>query len=432
MPDHIPDLEITALSDGGRGIGRFEGKAVFVPLTAPGDRVRCEPVRTKPRYIEAKLIEILEPSPSRRKPPCPYFGVCGGCQWQHLPYTEQIHWKNRIFSDHLLRGEVASQTELEDVVCSSNEWRYRNRAQFKCHQGPNGLAVGFFRCGSHYVIDVTDCLLLSPRLQNVLQLLRAELPSVPSPDCVPQVDVASGDDDNVHITLHALPKARKRVRSWLQGFGISHGINCCLQSGRKNTIESLCGDPNVLVSVDRPALQLGYGPGGFAQVNTLQNRKLIENMIDLLDLKEKEHVLDLFCGMGNFSLPLARRAKHVTGVENYGPSIASAQHNAALNNITNVDFQTADAVNFLQDNVFVGKIDLVVLDPPRSGSYQVVKQLLHVRPQKILYISCSPATLTRDLIPLVKGGYKVITSRPYDFFPHTWHIESMTLLEKAV
>ena len=273
---------------------------------------------------------------------------------------------------------------------------------------------------------------MSPRLQDVLLLLRAELPSVPDPDCVPQVDVALGDDDNVRIILHVLPKARNRVRSWLKGFGISHNINCCLQSGRKNTIELVCGDPNVLVFVDRPALQLGYGPGGFAQVNTLQNRKLIENMLVLLDLKEKEHVLDLFCGMGNFSLPLARRAKHVTGVENYGPSIVSAQLNAAHNNITKVDFQTADAVNFLQNRDFADNIDLVVMDPPRSGSYQVIKQLSHVRPQKILYISCNPATLTRDLIPLVKGGYKVITSRPYDFFPHTWHIESMTLLEKEV
>ena len=430
MPELISDLDITALVHGGRGLGRHSGKAVFVPLTVPGDRVACRVVSAKRRFIEAELIEILVPSPLRRQPPCPYFGSCGGCQWQHIPYQEQARWKEQIYSDLLVRSKLADADRIGKIVAAPNEWSYRNRVQLKCHSAAAGLALGFYRYGSHFVIDVDVCRLVSAQIQGVLELLRRELPMAPGTNCIPQVDIACGDDDQVQIILHTLLKDCHSQRTWLQEFASNHNINACIQSGRKETLEVVHGAGDLRVMFDHPAMILRYGPGGFVQVNSAQNRNMIAAMLDLLALQGTEIVLDLFCGMGNFSLPLARHAARVIGVEDYTPSIASARINASANNIHNVEFHAADATLFLT-RFHADDIDVVVLDPPRTGCYPVACELLKLRPRRILYVSCDPATMARDLVPLVHGGYEVITGQPFDLFPQTWHIESMTLLKRT-
>ena len=194
MADFIKDLEITALTHGGRGIGHFDGKAVFVPLTAPGDRVACRIIKAKKRFAEAELVDIIKPSSLRATPPCPYYGECGGCQWQHLPYREQLGWKEQIFADHLVRNDIAAADVIQPIVPSVDEWRYRNRVQLKCHWTGDAMAIGFFRAGSHFVVDVADCLLLNPSIQSFYQCLHGELAAAPDPDCIPQVDLAAGDD----------------------------------------------------------------------------------------------------------------------------------------------------------------------------------------------------------------------------------------------
>ena len=427
MSELISDLEITGLVHGGRGIGRIDGKAIFVPMTAPGDRVICRVVRTKSSYIEAELVNVVEPSAHRREPPCPYFGRCGGCQWQHLAYPSQSCWKEIIFSEQMLRSKIAAQECLAPIVPAPDEWHYRNRVQFKCHLSENGLAIGFYRPNSHFVVDIKRCLLLPTQIQQVLTLLREELPEAPCLYHVPQVDVACGDDGTLRILLHVLPKARSQMRVWLQGIAKRHQINACMQSGRKDTIEPVHGETDLSVVVDQPPLILGYGPGGFAQVNPAQNRRMIAEMLAILDLQGTEDVLDLFCGMGNFSLPIARRAGRVTGVEDYAPAVASAIKNAAANNLRNVEFRAADAATAMNRR-YAGDLDLVVLDPPRSGNYQASREIMRARPHRVLYISCDPATLVRDLAPLVHHGYQVLSTRAFDLFPQTWHIESMTLL----
>ncbi len=435
MPEVIRDLEIDALVHGGRGIGRHDGKAVFVPLTMPGDRVACRVVKSKRRYLEAELHEMLEPSPLRREPPCPFFGACGGCQWQHIPYQEQTRWKEKIFTDLMVRSKVISGTRLKPIMVAPDEWCYRNRVQFKCHLTTEGLTVGFYRHGSHFVVDVDRCCLISTPIQRALDLLRNDLPSAPCPDCILQLDVACGDDGEVRIILHALPKGYQQLRPWLQAFADHHQLNACIQSRHKETLKVISGESDLTIKVDQPEIALRYGPGGFVQVNSSQNRSMIATMLELLALKGTENVLDLFCGMGNFSLPLARRSGWVTGVEDYAPSIAKARINAAANNIFNVEFHTADASVIMSryravDDLDPVVLDLVVLDPPRTGNYQVSHELLKIRPERILYVSCDPATLVRDLVPLVHDGYEVVSSQPFDLFPQTWHIESMTLLRR--
>lgn len=430
MPELIRNLDITALVHGGRGLGRHDGQAVFVAGALPGDRVDCRVVRARRRFVEAELVALVEPAARRRVAPCPLFGSCGGCQWQALPYPEQACWKERIFADLLVRGKLVAADCLRPIVAAGEEWRYRNRVQLKCHHTGAGLAIGFFRHASHFVIDVEDCLLVAPAIQRTLALLRAELPTAPCPEGIPQVDVACGDDGAVRVILHALAAGREPLRAWLQRFAARHRLNACLQSGRKETLEVVHGEGDLEITVDEPELPLRYGPGGFVQVNPAQNRRMVAAMLELLELEGTASVLDLFCGMGNFSLPLARRAARVVGVEDHAPSIASARANATANRIHNVQFHAGDALAHMA-RCRTGEFDLVVLDPPRSGHYPAVRELLKLAPQQVLYVSCDPATLARDLLPLVHGGYEVVASQPFDLFPQTWHIESMTLLRRA-
>ncbi len=430
MAEIIRDLEITSLVHGGRGLGRHNGKAVFVPLTIPGDRVTCRIIKSKKRYVEAELVEVVSPSLSRRQPPCPFFGSCGGCQWQHLPYPEQVHWKEQIFSDLIVRNKIAPGELLKPIAQAPDEWSYRNRVELKCHLSGRQLFVGFYRQGSHVVVDIDECRLVAPPIQKALNLVRNELAGLPCPDRLLSIDIACGDDGETRILLHVHPQGRKQLRLWLQDFAIRHQLHACLSSDRRDAPEVVHGEGDLIVKVDDPEMPLRYGPGGFVQVNSAQNRNMVSNMLERVDLCGTENVLDLFCGMGNFSLPIARRAGRVTGVENSASAIARARLNAAANNISNVDFHAADAASVIAHYQIEDDLDLIILDPPRSGNYLASQELLKLGPKRILYVSCDPATLARDLTPLVTNGYKVVSSQPFDLFPQTWHIESMTLLER--
>lgn len=430
MAEIIRALEITSLIHGGRGIGRHEGKAVFVPLTVPGDLVSCRVVKSKRRYIEAELTEIIQASPARREPPCPFFGLCGGCQWQQMPYQEQLRWKEKTFSDLMTRGKVVNAERIKSIVPAPDEWHYRNRVQIKCHCTENGIDFGFYRHGSHFVVDVDECRLVAPPIQQAMSLLRSELPNVPCPDCISQIDIACGAENEVRIIFHVRPVDLQKTRSWLQHFAARNQFNACIHNEDGDLVEVVHGEGNLRVRVDQPELELCYGPGGFVQVNSAQNRSMVTAMLSLLALDGTEHVLDLFCGMGNFSLPIARRAGKVVGVEDALASVASARHNATANNVFNVEFHAADAATVMGRYQNGTDLDLVVLDPPRIGNYQVSCELLTIRPRQILYVSCDPATLVRDLTPLISGGYEVVTSQAFDLFPQTWHIESMTLLKR--
>lgn len=427
MSERQIELEITALVHGGRGLGRIDGMAVFVPQTAPGDRVLCRLVSKHKRYAEAELIEILEPSVSRRQPDCPLFGRCGGCQWQHLPYLTQLTWKEQVFSDLMSRVGLVSRENLLPIVSSASEWRYRSRVQFKCRLTDQGFVIGFYRSGSHFIIDVEDCLLLAPPIQATLKILRQAFMEAPCRASIPQIDVSCDDGGQVRVVVHTIANELDELRAWLRELALAHGLSLCLQTGRKASLEVVAGESPLSVLVDTPVLSLSYSPGGFAQVNLEQNRRLISTMLEWLDLQEDEVVLDLFCGMGNLSLPIARRVREVVGVEDYAPAIADARANAIANSVSNATFRVGDAT-FAVAEYLRGSFGLVVLDPPRTGSLSVAQELLRLTPERILYVSCDPATLARDLKPLIQDGYQVAISQPFDFFPQTWHIESMTLL----
>jgi 23S rRNA (uracil1939-C5)-methyltransferase len=299
------------------------------------------------------------------------------------------------------------------------------------HSSDDGIAIGFYRHGSHNVVDIDHCRLIAPPIQEALSLLREAFQGKINAESVEQIDLACGDDGRVRILIYAQPEGCESLRSQLQAFAKGSRLNVCMKLAGQRSVEVIHGLGELTVNVDQPALGLSYGPGGFVQVNSSQNRVMVSSMIELLELKGDERILDLFCGMGNFSLPLARRAGHVVGVEDYAPSIDMARLNAEANQVRNVEFVVADA-SMIMVRFKSEALDLVVLDPPRAGNYEVVKQLLQLHPQRVLYVSCDPATLARDLVPLVNGGYEVVYSQPFDLFPQTWHVESMTLLQKVM
>lgn len=425
-------LCIDALAYGGSGVGRLDGKAVFVPLTAPGDRIRCRIVQDRKRYAEAETVELIVPAPQRRRPPCPVFGDCGGCQWQHLPYDEQRRWKERIFAETLQRQAKIGDSALLPLVPAPDEWGYRSRAQFKCRQTEAGFVMGFYRRGTHYVIDVESCPIVVPRLNDVLALFRQWLPDSPCPHLVPQVDMETDDEGRVRVTVHALGAETAALAEYLRPLAEQAGISLFMQSGRKETLVRVCGEEDLhILPLGAGSLRLAYGAGGFAQVNLEQNRQLVREVCCAAALTGGERVLDLYCGMGNFSLPLALQGGEVVGVENYAPAIEQAERNARTNGLTHTRFHARPAEAAIREVAAAKAFDLVVLDPPRTGAYEVVQELVRMRPRRIIYVSCDPPTLARDLVPLRHGGYEVVSARPFDLFPQTYHTESVTVLHLA-
>ncbi|MBE0596407.1 MAG: class I SAM-dependent RNA methyltransferase [Desulfuromonadales bacterium] len=422
------ELTIESLAYGGSGVGRHDGKAIFVPFTAPGDRIRCRVEREKKNYADAELVELLAPAAQRRHPPCPVFGRCGGCQWQHLSYPEQTLWKERLLGEALRRQAGVIDPQVLPLVPAPDEWHYRSRVQFKCRLTPKGFVTGFYRRASHYVIDVAHCPISDQRLNQVLRLFRQWLPPSSAAAQIPQLDLEVGADGTVRAVVHYLGTDPEPLAAYLRPLAESIGLALFLQTGRKSTLTQVTGPSQLVIEVDEPALRLAYGAGGFAQVNLAQNRALVAAVVQAAALTGTELVLDLFCGMGNFSLPLARRAAAVVGVEEYPPAIVQARQNAAANGVAGAEFHATPAEGAASRFGTPHPFDLVVLDPPRTGALAVVKDLLQVRPQRVLYVSCDPATLARDLRPLLHGGYELVWSRPFDLFPQTYHLESLSFL----
>lgn len=428
MSQVITNLKIESLSYGGNGLGYHDGKVIFVPQTSPGDRVSCRVVKSKKRFAEARIEKVLEPSVERCPPACPVFGLCGGCQWQHMPYATQVRWKERIFSDLLQRQAGIDKRNIRSLVAAPEPWHYRSRAQLKLQIKGQQLAMGFYRRGSHAVIDHQQCPILDPRLNQAATVFRRLLSGVHHSRHMPQLDLGIGDDDQVRAVLHYQGTESGSVTEFLRPRIADAGIALYLQGGRQAKPQSICGDEDLCIQVGEPPLRLAYGPGGFAQVNLEQNRALVQTVTAAVQESGAMRVLDLYCGMGNLSLPVARQVDEVVGVEDFAPAIAKARANARRNDIHNASFHHLSAVGAIGQLAKDSGFDLVMLDPPRSGAFEVVEDLLSLQPRHILYVSCEPPTLVRDLQPLLRGGYSVEWSRAFDFFPQTHHIESVTLL----
>lgn len=418
------ELVIDSLAYGGDGIGRHEGQAVFVPFTQPGDVVRCRIVQRKKRYLRAEATAWLQRGPAYSEPSCPVFGRCGGCQWQHIAYAAQLAGKERLFRQILQRALRCDELPLEPAVAAPSAWHYRHRLQYKCRFTPQGCQIGFYGRGSHFVHDVTSCRLAVPAADEVHAWLRAVLGRFARPDRIPQVDVAVGDLGAVTVILHLL--AGQQVPPGVVAAARERGYGLWQQRGRKSSLQPVVAAEAPVIVVDEPPLTLGTVVGGFFQVNLEQNRHLVHRVLDYCALQGDETVLDLFCGVGNLTLPLARRCRRVTGVEDFMPAVERAMENARRNRIANACFVARDAGRHLA--ALDRAPDVVVLDPPRTGAIDCIRELLRLRPRRIVYVSCDPTTLARDLVPLVGQGYRLRRAVCLDLFPQTYHFESICLL----
>jgi 23S rRNA (uracil1939-C5)-methyltransferase len=431
-------VTIERMAFGGAGVGYDDGKVCFIPFSAPGDLARVRVTSEKRSYIEGEIIELLKPSSLRSKPACPVFSICGGCNWQHLSYSVQLVEKHMIFSNLMWRSGRIEPERILPVIPAPDPYGYRARVQLKVHFAAGELHTGFYRTGSHFVVNLPgSCAIAAPKINLILPELQRILQAFPEPDKVPQIDVTIDGNNTAAVIFHYigcnLVDAADFINKNRSMLASSEGIY--IQSGRKRTMQKIAGPESLEYQIFQDtdlndlATRLTFTPGGFSQVNYRQNQALVVTVLDWCGLTGNERLLDIFCGNGNFSVPLASKCTDVVGIEEYEPSILSAYYNCQINELRNLQFLCTDAVNGVSEFVNRKEVfDVVLLDPPRTGAAEIVRLIPSLKPGKIVYISCDPPTLARD-IGILKGyNYDVIKSQPIDMFPQTYHIESITLL----
>lgn len=437
MAELIVDIE--RMCYGGAGVGRVEGKALFVPFTAPKDRAKVRVVREKKRYLEAELVETLADSPFRCEPRCPVFGLCGGCNWQHLIYEEQLRQKGEIFASTLTRLGGVEGADILPVLGAPEEYGYRYRIQLKVGAGARPL-LGFFRGGTHEVIDIPGgCPIAHPVLNVAMAEFREFLKRFPEPSPITQIDLSLGHGDEIIAVCHC----REGAAAALQGESVRIGRELpsvgglYISEGSRGRLLKVYGLERLSYLVPAGTLpggremRLSFSRGGFSQVNQPQNLNLIRAVFDAGGFTERDRVLDLYCGNGNLSLPLAPLVKSVVGVEGYAPSVADARQNARENDVENAQFLSEETAPVLNRMVRSGeRFDVTILDPPRSGA-QAISLVAELAPRRVVYVSCDPPTLARDLSALQEKGYRVERALPIDMFPQTYHLESVTLLTRT-
>ena len=434
FPDPPPTVVVTALDQEGRGVARVDGKAMFVEGALIGERVAVDVLRRKPNYELARMSELLAASPARTTPPCPYFGVCGGCSLQHLEPVAQVAVKQRVLEDALWHiGRVRADELLAPI--HGITWGYRHRARLSVRDVPKkgGVLVGFREKKSTYVADMAACLVLPPRISALLPELRALIGSLSIHDRVPQIELAVGESANggavdVLVLRNLAPLSAADERE-LSGFAERHGVDLYLQPQGPASVRPLTPPARRLCyALPDFGVTLDFEPTDFTQVNASLNRVLVRRAIALLQPAPGDRVADFFCGLGNFTLPIARRGATVVGVEGSRTMIGRAEANAERNGLGERT-RFADLFAATRDNLAtVGPLDKALLDPPREGAIALVKALPEERLRRIVYVSCNPATLARDAAVLVhERGYTLSAAGVANMFPHTAHVESIAL-----
>jgi len=453
------------LAHDGRGVARVDGKAVFIGGALPGERVRFRVIKRRRQMDEAALDEVLIPSPDRVDPKCAHFGVCGGCSLQHLAPAAQLAAKERQLLENLERiGRVRPQRILAAV--QGPHWAYRRRARLgvKYVHKKGRVLAGFRERDKPYIADIRQCEILSGGFAMLPQQLAGLVDTLSIRDKMPQVEVAVGDGQAA-LVFRVLEAPSPEDVQKIAAFGAALGVQIHLQTGGLDTIRPLQPGTGALQSrvplpeadsrkpgaeamqsgaacqaaaplqyaVDGGEIVIEFGPVDFIQVNREVNISMVAAAVELLRPTATDSVLDLFCGLGNFTLPLARRSARVVGVEGDAALVAKASANAARNGIGNA--------TFFEENLFepaslggwtAERYDLVLLDPPRAGACEILERMAHWRPRRVVYISCHPGSLARDAGILVQGqGFELIGAGVMDMFPHTTHVESIAVFESC-
>lgn len=427
------EAAIEGLSHDGRGVARIAGKTVFVADALPGERVRARLVRRHRDFDEAETLEVITASTDRVVPRCPHFGTCGGCVLQHLAPAAQIAAKQNVLAQNFARiGHVEPARWLAPLT--ADVWGYRRRARLSVkHVAKKGKTlVGFRERDPRFVADLAHCDVLDPALGDRLDALGALLNSMQGAVSIPQIEFSAGDAARVLVFRH-LQSLPEGDLAKLAAFGNTHGFTILLQPGGADSVHALePGDVDLSYALPAYDLKLAFTPLDFVQVNASLNQKMIAHALELLRPEPADRVLDLFCGLGNFSLPLARHAGRVCGVEGDTGLVERARANAAANRIDNAEFHVGDLAGEVRGSAWARAAwDLMLLDPPRSGAETLLQQLPGKSVRRVVYVSCHPASLARDAGALVRAhGFRLAAAGVMDMFPHTAHVESIALFER--
>lgn len=424
------EVTIGDLTHDGIGVADLNGQRVFVADALPGERVEIVLRKRRRKLQEADLLRVLTPSPERTTPGCEYFGRCGGCALQHLAHPAQVSFKQRVVAEALKRiAHIEPEAWLPAAV--GPPWHYRRRARLgvKYVAGKGRVLVGFRERAGPYITDMHRCPVLVPPLDGLLGELAQLIEGSGLRERLPQIEAAVADDVAA-LVLRVLETPSAADEALFQAFGARHGIDLYWQRGGPGTIAPLGAVRPLRYRLEPFGLTLEFLPTDFMQVNAAINAELVATAIRLAAVEPTDRVLDLYCGLGNFSLPLAQRCSELLGVEGEAGLVARAVKNAAANGIGNARFVAADLAapgyGFYRE-----PWDVVLLDPPRTGAEAPVAELDKSGARRIVYVSCHPATLARDAQVLTeRHGYRLRTARVFDMFPHTHHIESLALFER--
>lgn len=426
--------EIDNLSHDGCGIARIEGKTTFIQGALPGETVDFLYTEKKKDFDKGVTQEVIAASDDRADPPCPHYDVCGGCSFQHFDVNKQIGFKEQVLLENLKHiGEVEPVTTLKPMQGQQLAYRHKARLSVRYVEKKESVLVGFReRMSGRFIANIEECAVLHTSVGLLIRPLRDLIATLSNFRKIAQIEVAVGENKTVLILRH-LEAFIDEDLVLLKDFANSHNICWYLQPGGNDTIHPLIEGDNDDLVYTLPEFNLTYQfkPNDFTQVNPSINQKMIPLALDLLAIESTDRVLDLFSGLGNFSLPMAQLALEVVGVEGCDVMTKRALDNAHLNNIHNASFYRADLFESIDDAVWAqGSYDKILLDPPRAGAKEICEQIDRFNAKRIVYVSCASATLARDSKILVSKGYKLIDAGVMDMFPHTAHVESIALFER--
>ncbi|EPS5421254.1 23S rRNA (uracil(1939)-C(5))-methyltransferase RlmD [Klebsiella michiganensis] len=415
----IITVTVNDLDPFGQGVARHQGKALFISGLLPQEQADVVVVEDKKQYARAQVKRRLSDSPQRQAPRCPHFGICGGCQQQHASIELQQQSKRAALARLMKR-------DVDDIIAAS-PWGYRRRARLSLNYQPKSqqLQMGFRKANASEIVNVVQCPVLAPTLGALLPAVRECLSELKSVRQLGHVELVQADNGPLMVLRHtaALPAADKEK---LERFSQSHGLSLYL-APQSEILEHIRGEAPWYTS---DGLRLVFSPRDFIQVNDGVNQLMVRTALEWLDIQPQDRVLDLFCGMGNFTLPLAKRAAQVVGVEGVPALVAKGQENAALNGLHNVTFFHENLEEDVTRQAWAKHgFDKVLLDPARAGAAGVMLHIIKLAPRRVVYVSCNPATLARDSDVLLQAGYTIQRLAMLDMFPHTGHLESMVLFE---
>ena len=418
----IITVTVNDLDPFGQGVAHHQGKALFVSGLLPQEQAEVVLVEDKKQYARAQVKRRLSDSPQRQAPRCPHFGICGGCQQQHASVELQQQSKRAALARLMKR-------DVDDIIAAS-PWGYRRRARLSLNYQPKTqqLQIGFRKANSSEIVDVVQCPVLVPAFGALLPAVRECLSGLQSLRQLGHVELVQADNGPLMVLRHtaALPAADKEK---LERFSQSHGLSLYL-APQSEILEHIRGEAPWYTS---DGLRLVFSPRDFIQVNDGVNQLMVRTALEWLDIQPQDRVLDLFCGMGNFTLPLAKRAAQVVGVEGVPALVVKARENAALNALHNVTFFHENLEEDVTRQAWAKHgFDKVLLDPARAGAAGVMLHIIKLAPRRVVYVSCNPATLARDSDVLLQAGYTIQRLAMLDMFPHTGHLESMVLFERRL